>query len=93
MEMLTARLNEQTPDAPVRGMIFDLEAGPIALELLGALRANSHKTHALVFAPHVEVDLMQQAKAAGAGTVMTRGSFASALPEILRSMNSSHLDA
>jgi hypothetical protein len=40
----------------------------------------------LAFGPHVEVELFEQARAAGADVVMARGAFDRRLPEILREL-------
>lgn len=86
--MLRARL----ADSPVRGLIVDLEAGPVALELIAALRGPEagERERALAvtaFAPHVHTDAMEAAARAGAEAVLARGAFDRRLPDILREMD------
>jgi hypothetical protein len=88
LEMLTARLS----DSQVRALIVDLESGPVALDLIRAVRQNPASNaqqppiRVVAFAPHVEVDTMRAAASAGADSTMTRGAFSSRLPEILKDL-------
>jgi hypothetical protein len=43
--------------------------------------------HILAFGPHVAVELFQEARAAGATSLMARGAFSSRLPTILQALN------
>ena len=88
LEMLTARLADAPPDDPVRGVLLDLEKPEEALAMLAHLRGPaSNPAHraipTLCWAPHVERDLMAQAKAAGADRVLTRGALDAQLEPLL----------
>jgi hypothetical protein len=89
MEMLAARL----ADSPVAGLMIDLEAGPIAMEMIAHVRQLSPSRAGVpgqgphiaivAFGPHVMVDQLRAAKAAGADTVLARGALVRALPEVI----------
>jgi hypothetical protein len=87
LDMLTARL----ADSPVKALMVDLEAGPVSIELITHVRA--HATAAIAampivaFGPHVNVEGLMGAKAAGASAVMARGALNANLPDILRSLD------
>ncbi|MBX9737022.1 MAG: hypothetical protein K2X32_08855 [Phycisphaerales bacterium] len=89
LEMLSARL----ADSPVKALILDLEAGPVAMELLARVRAAAagarpeSAIRVVAFGPHVEVGALREAAAAGAESVLTRGAFSARLPEILRDLD------
>jgi hypothetical protein len=78
--MLEARL----ADSPVRGLVVDLEA-PAALQLIGRVRGEGGRADVRVvaFGPHVDVERLAAARAAGAERVMVRGAFDRGLAEIL----------
>ncbi|MBY0313167.1 MAG: hypothetical protein K2W85_13940 [Phycisphaerales bacterium] len=84
LEMLEARL----VDSPVRALILDLEAEH-AMALLDRLRAGAKSDaeraiRVLAFGPHVAVDALRGAKAAGANEVITRSGAESRINAILR---------
>jgi len=89
LEMLRARL----ADSDVRGVILDLEAPEVALEMLGELRreageeqgANA-RIRVVAFGPHVNVELLEKARVGGADHVMTRGAFDKRLIEVLKAL-------
>ena len=62
--------------------LVDLDAGPIALEAIQALRGNSD-TPIIAFGPHVDTDLRKAARVAGAHRVLARSKFATELPAIM----------
>jgi hypothetical protein len=83
LDMLTARLG----DSPVRGVVIDLE-GENSLALIAHLRrpdasASEKAVRIVAWGPHVEVEKLRAAKAAGADAVMARGAFGRHLPAIL----------
>ena len=83
LEMLEARL----VDSPVRSLIVDLESEN-GLSLIRRLRGEGADERArgiriVAFGPHVGVEVLQEAKRAGADEVMARGAFSARLPEIL----------
>jgi len=86
-EMLAARLAEATPQAPVRALVVDLEAGAAAFDLIKQVRAAAPGARVVAFGPHVAVEALRAAHEAGAHEVMPRGAFASGLPEILTRLN------
>ncbi|MBX3357590.1 MAG: hypothetical protein KF745_04095 [Phycisphaeraceae bacterium] len=86
IEMLGARLG----DSDVTGFIVDLET-EAALVLIAELRRaesdhNTNKTRIkiIAFGPHVDVERLEGARAAGADRVMTRGAFAGRLSDVIR---------
>ncbi len=85
VEMLEARL----ADSDVRGLIVDLETGPLGLDLIRRARAAADAARpftVLCFGPHVDVERFEQARAAGADRAMARGAFADRLPQIVVSL-------
>jgi hypothetical protein len=90
LDMLRARL----ADSDVRGVIVDLEAGEIALQIIAALRSEAGAGDGLktetparipvvAFGPHVGVETLDAARRAGADRVMSRGAFDRSLPALL----------
>lgn len=84
LDMLTARLAE----GGVKGLVVDLDAPEIALQLISRLKGQDasqadRSIRVLAWGPHVHKELFQQARDAGADEVLTRGAFDHALPEIL----------
>ncbi len=87
--MLRARLD----DSDVRAVLIDLEAPDRARALLGALRGaeagdRERAVRVVAWGPHVAGDLLAEARALGADEVMTRGAFASSLPDLLTRLGS-----
>ena len=83
LDKLTEHLNATTAPALV---IIDLNSA--GLDTIQAIRvAKSHPTNPRVisFLSHVEVELAQQAREAGADQVMARSGFVNQLPAILQS--------
>jgi hypothetical protein len=83
VEMLDARLS----DSPVRGIIVDLEAES-GVEVIRAVRERDPEKRigVVAFGPHVGVERLEEARAAGADRVMARGAFDRGLAEILRTL-------
>jgi len=84
LEMLEARL----ADSPVKALIVDLEAGPVALEMVARLRGGAasdgdRAVKIVAFGPHVQRDELDAARAAGADLVLTRGAFDQRLADLL----------
>ncbi|USN97896.1 MAG: hypothetical protein H6810_06785 [Phycisphaeraceae bacterium] len=82
--MLRARLG----DSEVRAVLLDLDAPEQAWELLAVLRGpdageRENSIRVIAWGPHVAVDLFAKARELGADEVLTRGAFASALPDLL----------
>jgi hypothetical protein len=89
LEMLEARLT----DSPVAALLLDLEKPEEAMSFLTRLRGEKateaeRAIKTLAWGPHVAADLLQQAKAAGADVVLTRGAFDHKLPDILTKLAS-----
>jgi hypothetical protein len=92
LDMLEARLADTT----IAGLIIDLEAGDIGLEMIHRLRGQAGGTSPaearipiVVFGPHVAVDRLEAARRAvggGASAVMARGAFSAQLPGILTAL-------
>jgi hypothetical protein len=94
LEMLQARLE----DSPVRGMIVDLETGETALSLITAVRGwmateKGRPVSIVAFGPHVNVEMLEAARAAGADQVFVRGAFDRALPQLLNQMSGRQPDS
>lgn len=84
LDMLEARL----ADSPVKALVLDLDSPEVALAMIARLRAPTaspeHRAiRILAFGPHIAVDLLAAAKSAGADTVLTRGTFAARMPQLL----------
>lgn len=73
-----------TPPARTRLAIIDLEAGPPALQAIGAAR--SRGVPVLAFGPHTDLELRQQALEAGADKVVAKSKLTSSLPELIAEM-------
>ncbi|VAX39899.1 hypothetical protein MNBD_PLANCTO03-2128 [hydrothermal vent metagenome] len=85
LEMLEARL----ADSDVRGLIVDLEAGPVGIELIGRV-AGDAAIPVVAFGPHVAEAALEAAREAGADRVLARGAFANGLGGILRELEAGH---
>ena len=88
LEMLEARL----ADTDVKALLLDLDKPEEALAMIARLRGggggpsptDKEKSIRLIaWGPHVAKDLLQQAKAAGADEVLTRGAMDHTMQEIL----------
>ena len=82
VEKLLTLLKEET----VKGLVVDLEAGEVVFDLLRAVKAAAPAVRTLAYGPHVNVEGLAAAEAAGADEVMARGRFAAELPMLLRSI-------
>jgi CheY-like chemotaxis protein len=84
LDKLTEHLNASTDAPPL--VIIDLNSA--GLDTIEAIRrAKSHPTNprVIAFLSHVEVELAQQAREAGADQVMARSGFVNQLPALLAS--------
>jgi hypothetical protein len=87
VEMLEARL----ADSDVRGLVVDLDAPDVSLELIRAMRGEggrdpTAKVRIVAFGPHVAVELFEQARQAGADEVLARGTFDRRISEVLTAL-------
>lgn len=87
-DMLAARL----ADSPVKALVVDLDSPEIAFALLAQIKEwqaadPTRKLRLLAWGPHVEKDLLQQARNAGATEVLTRGAFDHAMADTLLRLN------
>jgi hypothetical protein len=87
-EMIDARL----ADSPVKAVIVDLDAGEAAAAVMARLRGpdaddRTRNLTVIAFGSHVEVGALQAARAAGADSVMTRGTLHASLPDVLRRLD------
>lgn len=64
--------------------LIDLEAGPVALELVRRARAAGVKV--IAFGPHVDTDLRHAAQEAGADRVVTKSKLTASFPDLIASM-------
>lgn len=90
VEMLIARL----ADSPVSALMVDLEMGQTAIDLIRHVRAHEAEPSArprplpiLAFGPHVDVDGLSAAKAAGATEAVARGGLQARLGEVLKGLD------
>lgn len=65
--------------------LIDLEAGPVALALVRQARAAGVKV--LAFGPHVDLDLHQAAREAGADRVVPRSKLTASFAELIASLS------
>lgn len=84
LPMLEARLS----DCQVSAFLVDLDKGEEALGLirrakLGMTSPGARRVRVIAWGPHVQKDLLQAARDAGADDVMTRGAFDHALADLL----------
>lgn len=84
IEMLDARLADSEP----RAILVDLDKPDVALALIARLRApgadaKNLAVRIVAWGPHVEKELLQRARDAGADEVLTRGAMDHNLGEIL----------
>lgn len=84
LDMLNARLAE----GGVKALLVDLDSPDLALQLIARLKGDTaspseRSVHVLAWGPHVQRDLFQHARNAGADEVLTRGAFDHALPDLL----------
>ena len=84
LAMLEARLS----DCQVSAFLVDLDKGEEALGLirrakLGRSDPDARKVRVIAWGPHVQKDLLQAARDAGADDVMTRGAFDHSLADLL----------
>jgi hypothetical protein len=70
--------------------VADLDAGPIAIELIRALTTTHPAIPTIAFGPHVDETAFRLAEEAGADHMMPRGQFVRNLPEILRMLATSN---
>jgi CheY-like chemotaxis protein len=69
--------------APASLIILDLNARADALEALRRLRDSGRPQRVVAYLSHVQVELAEQARAAGCARVLARSKFSRHLPEIL----------
>lgn len=67
--------------AGVQLALIDLEAGPVALDLIRAARAAGVKS--LAFGPHVDTELRHAAREAGADQVVTKSRLTTSFAELI----------
>ncbi len=83
VDALIARLSSQ-PDPQVW---IDLAAtGVNPIEAIQAAHAASHRPRILAYVSHVQTDLVEAARQAGADPVLPRSAFASQLPSLLEAI-------
>ncbi len=78
-----SRVEDGKPNDAVRAVFLDLEAGDHVLDMVTQVKAHDPALPVVVFASHVLTDLLQQARERGADRVLTKGAFASSLPDLL----------
>lgn len=79
LDMLHARL----ADTEVTGVLLDLDDGPTALGLIAAVREAGSRVPVVCWGPHVERELFEAARRAGADEVLTRGTLHAGLADVL----------
>ena len=81
-----ASLLELIHQSPATLVIVDLNSRAGGINAIEQLRAAGHTTPIVAFLSHVQVDLAQQAQAAGATQVLPRSKFTQHLADILKSV-------
>jgi len=78
-------LRDRLADSDVRAFIVDLTLGEPAIDLVATVREHpaGRRVRVLAFGPHVQRDLMQRARDAGADDVLPRGALDRDLPDLL----------
>lgn len=76
-------LLDKLTSQPVDLLVVDLEAEDLDLPGIGAIARETGRPLVIAYAPHVAVDRMQAARAAGFAAVLTRGQAASQLAAVL----------
>ncbi|XAL99985.1 hypothetical protein OT109_01095 [Phycisphaeraceae bacterium D3-23] len=82
------RVEDGKPNGAVAAVLIDLDRGDEALPLIAQCKQHAVPPTVVAWGPHVLVDLLKQAKKAGADEVMTRGSFTANLPALLQQLSS-----
>jgi hypothetical protein len=83
------RLGDQLVGSDLAAVIVDLDRAEKAIEMIQMVRKHEQEHHpgrrvyVLAFGPHVEKELFEQAREAGADEVLPRGAFGRSLPDIL----------
>ncbi len=77
------QVDDGKANEPVTAVIVDLTIGNAAISLIELARQHEAAPSVLAFAPHVEVQRMEDAAGVGADRVMPRGAFSSQLPDLL----------
>lgn len=79
-----SKLDEVIRENPGSSFVVDLCFGSNqGVEVVERIRHQFPDVHLVAFAPHVEEDLLEAARQAGATEVMSRAKFTKALPKIL----------
>lgn len=78
------RVDDGKPNDAVSAVIIDLTIGEAALELIDLVKQHDPGLHVTAFAPHVEVQWLEEAEKRGTDQVMPRGAFSAQLPDILK---------
>ena len=81
------QIDDGKPNDAVAAVLIDLDKGDAALPLIEQCKQHATPPTVLAWGPHVLVDLLKQAKAAGADQVLTRGQFTANLPDILKALS------
>ncbi|MFI4861504.1 MAG: hypothetical protein ACIAXF_12590 [Phycisphaerales bacterium JB063] len=81
------RVEDGKPNDAVRAVLIDLDKGEEAMPLITQCKAHATEPTVVAWGPHVLVDLLKQAKQAGADEVMTRGTFSANLPALLQQLS------
>lgn len=88
LEMLEARL----ADSDLQGLVVDLDAPELALDLVRRLRERQPspqpRAKIVAFGPHVDADAFARAREAGADVTLTRGAFDARIAEVLTTLSS-----
>ena len=87
--MLANRLDQVDDGKPcdaVDALLLDLEAGDHTLDMIDQARKHDPNLPVIVFAPHVQVDRLEQARQRGATSVLPRGAFTAQLPDLLATL-------
>lgn len=80
------RIDDGKPNDEVVAVLIDLTMGDRAIGLIELVKGHDPAIPIVAFAPHVEVKLLEAARACGADRVMPRGAFSAQLPDLLQEL-------
>ncbi len=77
------RVDDGKANDEVQAVLVDMTIGEAAVGLIAATKGHDPELTVVAFAPHVEVQRLEDARQRGADKVMPRGAFSAQLPDLL----------
>jgi len=81
------RVDDGKANDEVLAVIVDMTIGDAASELIRTAKEHAPGLAVVAFAPHVEVQQLEEARQSGADRVMPRGAFSAQLPDLLSELS------